>query len=87
MALINMVFQNQDEFDNFDHLRKYITMKAGFYVEVKTPTGKFYEARSLSFSKMEEHEFSELYEAVIKVIEDEWCITSEDISHNIGDFY
>jgi hypothetical protein len=87
MAMINLVFENQEVFDDFDDLRRYITMKAGWFKKVKTPKNFMYIAKSIKFSKMDNVEFEKLYNACIDVIEEEFCITSEAIEQNIGDFY
>jgi hypothetical protein len=57
-ALINMVYQNQEIYNNIDTLRKELTKASGFYEEYINHKGiKCYEAKSISFAKMEQHEF------------------------------
>ncbi len=48
----------------FEPFRKDIIIQAGFFTEVKVPSGTRKEADSISFAKMEENEFSQLYIAV-----------------------
>lgn len=68
-ALIKMVFENQEHYNNFDKLRKDLIVSAGFYEEHTTVWGEVVqEAKSISFSKMSEDEFEELYNRVIDEI-------------------
>jgi len=61
-ALINMVYENQDIYINIDHLRKDLTIEAGFYEEHADFNGEIIRtAKSISFAKMTEAEFSDLY--------------------------
>ena len=86
-ALINLVFENQETFDNSEDLRYYLTMKAGFYKKVKTPTGEMFIPKSLKFDKMDNVEFEEVYNGAIKVIEKELLITKQDILENIQEYF
>lgn len=68
-SLFSLVFENQELYDNFDRFRKEIVMRAGFYEEHTHLTGKVsYVAKSLAFDKMDETEFSELYDKCCGVI-------------------
>jgi len=72
-ALINMVYDNQEVFNNIDHLRKELTIASGFYDTYTNFEGQERkEAKSISFSKMDDIEFSELYskfcDTVIRVM-------------------
>jgi hypothetical protein len=86
-ALINLVFENQEVFDNSEDLRYYLIMKAGFYKKVKTPDGEMFIPKSLKFDKMDNVEFEEVYNGVIKVIEKELLITKQDILENIQEYF
>ena len=68
-ALLDLAFQNQDKYDAFEPFRKEVVMRAGWYVEHHHLTGAIsYEAKSISFAKMDQIEFEELYWACIDVI-------------------
>lgn len=72
-ALITMVFDNQEVFTDVEQLRKELTIEAGFYNEYSTFTGEIKrEAKSISFSSMDQIEFNDLYskfcDAVIRVM-------------------
>ena len=67
-ALLGVVFDNQEEYDLFEPMRKAIIMQCGYYIEVKTLTGKItYEAKSINFAEMDELDFTKLYEKAIDV--------------------
>ena len=51
----------------FEPFRKWLTIEAGFYDEIPVPGGVVKEAKSISFSKMEDIEFSQLYKSVFDV--------------------
>ncbi len=87
-ALVNMVFQNQEQYTNAEHLRKDLIIESGNYdlrydlhgVEIK-------EAKSISFSSMDEIVFSELYNSVIDVIIKYFHFDRQDILDNIEQYY
>lgn len=65
-AFINTTFDMQDEFDNKEVWRKYLQMKAGFFDEVVTGKGKvLYWPQSISWDKLDEIEFKDLFNRVI----------------------
>lgn len=68
-SLLQLVFENQERYTNFDQFRKEIVMRAGFYEEHVHLTGKVsYVAKSLAFGSMDETEFSDLYDKCCAVI-------------------
>ncbi len=85
-ALLNICFENQDHFLTIDELRHYLTMKAGFYTVVKTPDGEFYSPKSISFSKMDEVEFSDLYDKVFSQVLRLLGCDNEDLMNELKDF-
>jgi len=73
-ALLNIGFQNTKlHFPDIDAYRYYIILKAGFYVKIETNKGVLYIPQSISFSKMDEIEFTELYKRTFEQI----CIDIE----------
>lgn len=68
-ALINLVFENQEIFANREDLRKFLTMKAGYYKRIETTSGEMILPKSVSFAKMDGIEFAELYDRVLDVIQ------------------
>lgn len=54
---------------SFEHFRKWVTVEAGWYDECVFPDGtKRREARSISFAKMGQAEFVELYKSAFNVL-------------------
>lgn len=87
-ALINLVYENQEVYSNIEHLRKDLTVEAGFYdirhdlhgVEVREP-------KSISFAKMDDNEFSELYNRFIDVVVKWLGIEKEIILQEIEQYF
>lgn len=51
----------------FEPFRKWLIVEAGYFDETHVPTGIVKEAKSISFAKMDDMEFSQLYKAVFDV--------------------
>lgn len=68
-ALVKTVFDNQERYNNMEHLRKDLIIASGFYeVRYNLDGVEIYEAESISFASMDEAKFSELYNAVVNTI-------------------
>ena len=68
-ALINMVYQNQERYNNIDDLREQLTIEAGYYKTVDNMQGEPQrKALSISFASMDQHAFDEYYNAVLDCI-------------------
>jgi len=85
-ALLNLGFDNQDRYSNFDHFRKVVQMKAGHFDEVATDKGLVFLPRSISFSDMDETAFSELYDGVLDVVADMLGTAPDDIRAAVAEF-
>lgn len=69
MALIDMVYQNQERYAHKEELRKDLIIEAGFFTEHVDFHGEVKKtAKSISFSKMDEYEFNNLYNGVLDQI-------------------
>jgi hypothetical protein len=67
-VLINTTFDMQDHFDEKEAYRYWLIMKAGYFDTIIAPNGNtIYKAKSLAFENMDEHEFREVFSAVIDV--------------------
>lgn len=87
-ALVKMVYENQDHYNNLDKLRKDLIVSAGFYDEHVTFFGEtIQEAKSISFSRMEEDEFQELYNRVIDEIVKYFHFDKQKILDHIEQFF
>lgn len=85
-ALVNLCFQNQEEFADFEDLRAVLIMKAGFYKAIRTDKGTIYLPKSISFATMDNIEFEHVYSRVL----DEVCkmvgSNSKDIENELLNF-
>lgn len=54
---------------SYDAFRRWVTIEAGYYIELVMPDGvKTKEPISISFAKMDDTEFSELYKSTLNVL-------------------
>lgn len=87
-ALINMIFDNQELYNNLDRLRKDLVIEAGFYNEWADLHGELHkEAKSISFGSMKEEEFQDLYSKVIDVIVQYFNFNKHDIIENVEQYF
>ncbi|MCK5343244.1 MAG: DUF1367 family protein [Candidatus Heimdallarchaeota archaeon] len=95
-ALINLGYENQDlkavDMDgvevpvSFDHYRKLVTLRAGFYDIIQTPKGVVYMPKSISYSNMDNSEFEELFGKVLDVIAEQLDSEPFEIRKQVDDF-
>jgi hypothetical protein len=87
-ALLNLVFENQERYNNLDHLRKDLTISAGYYdLRLNIEGVEIREAKSISFAKMTDTEFSDYYNRIIDVVVKWLGIDKEDIIQNINQYF
>jgi len=87
-GLLNMVFQNQERYNNIDHLRHDLTIEAGYYTLRHNLKGEqIYEANSISFSKMNEETFSEYYNKCLDVIVKYFNFDKQSIIDNVEQYF
>lgn len=87
-ALINLVYSNQERYNNIDHLRKDLTIASGFYETRYGLHGEeITEAKSISFANMTEDEFSDLYSAFIDTIVKYFKFDKYDIEEQIEMYF
>lgn len=87
-ALINLVYQNQEQYNSIDHLRKDLTIESGFYdTRYDLHGNQVLEAKSISFASMDEIEFSELYNRFVDTVIKYFQFDREDIAENIEKFF
>lgn len=73
-ALIKVTFENQEYFQDIEHLRKFLEMAAGYYEIAYLPnrkTGEIvtqYWPKSIAWDKLGQDEFQELFEGVLQQI-------------------
>jgi hypothetical protein len=67
-ALLNLVYENQDRYGNFDDFRKAVAMAAGHTQELITIHGEIIRLlKSLSYDALDEVEFSRVFAAMMTV--------------------
>lgn len=68
-ALMQLAYENQEQYTDFDKFRRALTIEAGYFDDLKLLDGTtIREAKSLSFAKMDEDEFGKLYNSLINTI-------------------
>lgn len=87
-ALIELVYQNQEVYNNKEHLRKDLTISAGFYdIRHNFEGVEIYEPKSISFANMDDVEFSELYNRFVDVVVQWLGIDKQSIIDEIEQFF
>jgi hypothetical protein len=87
-ALLNLVFENKEQYNNLDHLRKDLTISAGYYdLRINIEGLEIREAKSISFAKMTDTEFYDYYNRIIDVVVKWLGIDKEDIIQNINQYF
>ena len=87
-ALINLTFDNQEIYDNIDFMRKELTKACGFYDVFRNHKGNLvYEAKSISFAKMDELEFEQLYNKFLDIIIQIFKFDRKLIESELENFY
>ena len=86
-ALISMVFENQEQYNNTDDLRHEITIAAGYFRVVKDLAGiDRKRPKSISFASMDDLEFSAYYKSVWDVVARWLDLTDEQIQQELINF-
>ena len=87
-ALLNLVLQNQDKYENITDLLVEFKLKAGHYNHHLTTKGKIiYIPKSISFAEMDELEFSDIYNKFIDIaLRDFVTMSKEDLEKQIINF-
>ena len=87
-ALMNLLYQNQESYINIDDLREDLTIEAGYYKNRVNFNGELVKrAVSISFAKMDEHEFSEYYSKVLDIIVKHFNFNKQDIIENVEQYF
>lgn len=87
-ALFNLVYQNQDKYNNIDDLRRDLIVCSGYYTKRVDMFGlEVYEPLSLSFASMDEHVFEDLYNSIVDTICREFNFGKQDIIDNVAQYF
>ena len=66
--MLSIVFENQEHFKDFDHMRYWLLCKAGYYDVILAPNGnKIYRAHSMDYASMDELKLREVAEKMAEV--------------------
>jgi hypothetical protein len=88
MALVRLVFDNQDLYDNIEDLLVEFKLKAGQYQEHITTKGKIvYVPKSISFGAMDEYAFGEFYTNALNILGKIINVESETLREQVEGFY
>lgn len=88
-ALLKIAYENQSDYRLMEDLRRDLIITSGHYEEVVNAiTGEVYKiAKSISFSNMEETEFSLIYEDVKNIIIQWLGIDNESLETEISQYF
>lgn len=87
-ALVNLVYQNQEQYNNIEHLRRDLIIESGnYYLRHDLNGVEVREAKSISFAKMSQNEFDKLYSDVIDVIVKYFNFDKEEILINVEKYF
>jgi hypothetical protein len=88
-GLLKIAYENQSDYRLMEDLRRDLIITSGHYEEVVNfMTGEVYKiAKSISFSNMEETEFSKIYEDVKEVIIKWLGVSNEDLETELLQYF
>lgn len=84
--MLKTVYENQEQFETLEDLRTYVIMKAGYIHRIPTPKGEILLPKSISFAKMDEAEFKELYEDSGEVLARLIGVSYPDLMNELNEF-
>lgn len=87
-ALINLVYQNQEIYTSIEHLRKDLIIASGHYETRFNFEGvEITEAKSISFAKMDEAEFNDLYSSVVDTICKHFHFDKTELVNEVAQYF
>ncbi len=86
-ALVNIGHQNTSLEMPFETYRRYVIMKAGYFKVYNTGKGSYYEAESISFAKMDQIQFEEVYSRVLDIIIKDLGVSKDEIEETLINFF
>lgn len=87
-AMLNLAFENQDEFKNFQIFREAVIIGSGYFEKVQRLYGEeIILAKSISFANMDNFEFDSLYTACIDTIIGYFNFTKKEFESELAMFY
>lgn len=87
-ALINLVYQNQEHYNDINLLRTDLIRLSGYNETHTSIEGlEIVKAKSISFSKMTELEFNNLYSAILDTIQKYFSFDRESVQNEINQHF
>lgn len=86
--LLDVVLENQERYSNTEELLVAVKLKLGLYDTITTLNGKIAPVlHSISFAKMDEIKFSELYTNTLMILADFLQCDLKELDSKIIEFY
>lgn len=85
-ALMHLVFENQDRYDQFPHFMVAVKVALGHCDTVILKTGETaFIPRSISFAKMDQTEFNDFFDRTLDLVVKHWLptVTSEQLRQEV----
>lgn len=82
-GLIKLAYKMQEKYNNTDHYRSYMIIKAGFYTAYEMDGWTHKEADSISFAAMDQIQFEKLFSKMLDVVISELGSAKEDILEEV----
>ena len=85
-ALLNIVYANQDRYDNVKSFRTAFTIALGWFDTVFLPDGKVgLTPKSISFAAMDQTAFNVFFDDAVRLVCEKWLptVTSEELKREI----
>ena len=87
MALVTMVFDNQEIYQSVEDLRYDLTIESGYFEEYTSFDGEVKrKAKSISFAAMDDLEFNQLYNAFVHTVIRVFKYSNEMIEENLESY-
>lgn len=88
-SLLNLAYSNQNIFDNLEDMRYCLMLECNLSeIKVNKLTGEVFKVpKSLSFPKMDEIEFNEVYNTIKQYICEWLGVTNEQINEEIEQYF
>jgi len=87
-ALLNIGFENQNRYEQFEIYRKVIIMRAGYYTMIKDLNNELHPLPdSLAFDKMGAEKFDKWYNDALEVISKDLATAPDIINAEISQFF
>lgn len=86
-ALVSVIFDNQSEYNNKDLFYKVLIMLSGFCEIVQVGDKTLFVADSVSFEKCSQAKLEEIYDKVLDVALEKFCVgsTPEEINAKVDE--